>query len=305
MNRNHALDLPVTGESINYEMNRSRSLKNGCPKAIILAGVCAFMPVWASAAPITFNTALPVSEGEIILREQFIFTDASGPDVDIDAFTALTVGGYGITPKWSVFGVLPLTHIDTEISGLSSDTFGLGDAVLFSRYEIFRHDNRGATTRIAPLFGIRVPTGEDGQTGDGSVDIFGGLIATVATTKFNFGSQLVYTANREADGVEAGDTIAFDASLQYRLWPQKLSAETRGFLFGVLEGNITRQDDTRFGGVTNPETSGTSFSLSPGVQYVTQRWIVDLAVTLPVADSFSNNSVRPDYSVLTSIRVNF
>lgn len=286
-------------------MKRLCPLKYDWLKACLLGVICSLPPVWASAAPITFNTALPVSEGEIILREQFIFTDATGPDVDIDAFTALTVGGYGITPKWSVFGVLPLTHIDTEISGISSDTFGLGDAVLFSRYEIFRRDNRGATTRIAPLFGIRVPTGEDGQTGDGSVDIFGGLIATVATTKFNFGSQLVYTANREADGTEAGDTIAFDASLQYRLWPQKLSAETRGFLFGVLESNITRQGDTRFEGVIDPETSGTSFSLSPGVQYVTQRWIFDLAVTIPVADSFSNNIVRPDYSVLTSIRVNF
>lgn len=263
------------------------------------------MPAYVFAAPITFNTALPVSEGEIILREQFIFSEASGPDADIDAFTALTVGGYGITPKWSVFGVLPVIHIDTEVAGASTDTFGLGDAVLFSRYEIFRYDGRGATTRLAPLFGVRLPTGEDGETGDGSVDIFGGLIATVATTDFNFGSQLVYTANREADGFEAGDTLAFDASLQYRVWPQKLSAETRGFLFGVLEGNVTWQDDTRFGGVLNNETSGTSFSLSPGVQYVTQRWIFDLAVTIPVADSFNNDSVRPDYSVLTSLRVNF
>ena len=259
----------------------------------------------AIAAPITFNTALPVSDGEVILREQFVFTNASGSDVDVDAFTALTVGGYGITPKWSVFGVLPLTHINTDIGGVNTDTFGLGDTVLFSRFEIFRRDNRGATTRIAPLVGVRVPTGEDGETGDGSVDIFGGLIATVATTDFNFGTQLVYTANREADGVEAGDTVAFDASLQYRAWPRKLSAETTGFLFAVLEGNITWQDDTRFDGLTDPDTSGTRFSLSPGIQYVTQRWIVDLAVTIPVADSFNNDSIGPDYSVLTSIRINF
>lgn len=295
-------------------MNRFRSLESSCLKAGILSITCALIPVWASAAPITFNTALPVSEGEIIFREQFIFTatsgpiftDASGPDdLDVDSFTALTVGGYGITPKWSVFGILPLTYTDIEFGGISSDNFRLGDGVLFSRYEIFRRDNRGTTTRIAPLFGISVPTGEDGQTGDGSVDIFGGLIATVATKKFNFGSQLVYTANREADGVEAGDTLGFDASLQYRLWPQNLSAETRGFLFGVLEGSITRRGDTQFGGVAGPDTSGTSFSLSPGVQYVTQRWIFDLAVTIPVADGFSNNILGPDYSVLTSITVNF
>lgn len=259
----------------------------------------------AHAAPITFNTALPISEGEVVLREQLVFASASSDDVDIDAFTALTVGGYGITPKWSVFGVLPLTHVETEFEGDRSDAFGLGDAVLFSRYEILRIDRRGATTRLAPLFGVRVPTGEDGQTGDGSVDVFGGLIATVATTRYNLGGQVVYTANREADGVEAGDTLAFDASLQYRVWPQKLSAQTRGFLFGVIEGNISWQDNSRFGGIVASETSGTRFSLSPGAQYATQRWIIDFAVTIPVADSFGNDSIRPDYSVLTSLRVNF
>lgn len=140
----------------------------------------------ARAAPITFNTALPISAGEVILREQFVFAGASSEDVDIDSFTALTVGGYGITPKWSVFGVLPVTHIETE-----------------------------------------------------------------------------------------------------------------------FEENITWQDDARFGGILAPETSGTEFSLSPGAQYATQRRILDLAVTIPVADSFSNDRVRPDYSVLTSLRVNF
>ena len=100
----------------------------------------------AHAAPITFNTALPISAGEVILREQFVFAGASSEDVDIDSFTALTVGGYGITPKWSVFGVLPVTHIEIEFEGNRSDVFGLGDAVLFSRYEILRIDKRGATS---------------------------------------------------------------------------------------------------------------------------------------------------------------
>ena len=271
----------------------------------LICGLYVMVPPVASAAPITFNTALPVSENEVILREQFIFSESSSPNVDVNRFTALTVGGYGVTPKWSVFGAVPLTHVETEFNDVSSSEFGLGDAVLFSRYEVFRLDGRGTTTRISPLLGVRVPTGEDGQTGDGSVDIFGGLVATVATTDYNFGSQLVYTANGEADGFEAGDMLAFDASLQYRVWPQTLSAETLGFLFGVLEGNVTWQDDAQFDGVSVGETGGTSFAVSPGLQYVTPRWIVDFAVTIPIANNFTQDSLRPDYSVLSSLRVNF
>ena len=273
--------------------------------AVVAAFAATFAASSVLAAPITFNTALPVSEDEIILRQQFIFTQASGPDTEIDSLTSVTVGGYGISSKWAVFGVLPVTHIEREAQGVESDTFGLGDAVLFSRYEILRFDKKGATTRVAPILGVRLPTGETGETSDGSLDVFGGLVATVATTDYNLGGQIIYTANRQTNEFEAGDTLAVDASLQYRVWPKSLSADTKGFLFGVIEGNVTWQDDARFSGARTEQSSGTSFSLSPGLQYVTQRWIVEAAVTIPVANDFSGNPVRPDYSALTSLRVNF
>ena len=259
----------------------------------------------AFAAPITFNTALPISEDELILREQLIYTEFSGPSADVDQLTALTVGGYGVTPKWSVFGVLPLTHIDADIDGVSLQSFNLGNISLFSRYEIYRKDGRGRTTRLAPLIGLRVPTGETGLTSDGSTDIFGGLIATIATTKYNLGGQIVYTENGEADIFEAGNTLAFDASLQYRLWNSGFDADNPSFLFGVIEGNITRQGNSSLDGAVAPNTDGTRLSISPGIQYVRQRWIADLALTIPIVDSFDTADLAPNYSVLTSLRVNF
>jgi len=265
----------------------------------------AMQTVSAFPAPITFNTALPVSEEEVILREQLVYTDFSGPNADVNSLTAVTVGGYGITSKWSVFGVLPVTHIEAGIDGVSSDSFGLGDATLFSRYEIYRKDGRGTTTRLAPLIGVRVPTGKTGETSDGSTDIFSGLIATIATTQYNLGGQVVYTENGEANDFEAGNTLAFDASIQYRVWNSAADANSPSFLFGVIEGNITRQGNSRFEDVETPNTNGTRFSISPGLQYVTQRWIADVALTIPITDSFDNVTSAPNYSVLTSLRINF
>jgi len=265
----------------------------------------AMQTVPAFAAPITFNTALPVSEEEVILREQLIYTELSGPNADVNRLTAVTVGGYGITSKWSVFGLLPITHIDAEIDGVSSDSFGLGDTTLFSRYEIYRKDGRGTTTRLAPLIGVRVPTGKTGETSDDSTDIFSGLIATIATTQYNLGGQIVYTENGEANDFEAGNTLTLDASLQYRVWNSAPDAKNPSFLFGVIEGNITYQGNSRFENVETPNTNGTQFSISPGVQYVTQRWIADVALTIPITDSFDNVTIAPNYSLLTSLRVNF
>jgi len=73
----------------------------------------------------------------------------------------------------------------------------------------------------------------------------------------------------------------------------------------VIEGNITRQGNARFEDLETANTNGTRFSISPGVQYVTPRWIADLAVTIPITDSFDNVTLTPNYSVLTSLRVNF
>jgi len=36
-----------------------------------------------------------------------------------------------------------------------------------------------------------------------------------------------------------GNTLAFDASLQYRVWNSAPDANSPSFLFGVIEGNIT------------------------------------------------------------------
>lgn len=263
----------------------------------------------SSAAPITFNTALPVSDEEVIVREQFIFAHSSddvlGFQREVDQFTALTVVGYGVTSRLAVFGILPVTHINREIDGNDTDVTGLGDSMLFARYEIFRRDNRGRTLRVAPFAGVRVPTGEDGRTGDGSTDVFGGLILTSASVKFNLDAQVAYNINREADGVETGDSVSFDGSLQYRLLPMKITAETRGFLFGVLEGNVTHNDETQIAGVRNLNSGGTQISISPGIQYATQRWIADLAVRIPVLNNLNGTALAPDFSVLTSFRVNF
>jgi len=299
------LDLPVNGGARELCMKVLKQYQINNLRMAAFGLFLALKTVPAFAAPITFNTALPVSEEEVILREQLVYTDLSGPNTDVNSLTAATVVGYGITPKWSVFGVLPVTHIDANLNGVSSDSFGLGDATLFSRYEIYRKDGRGTTTRLAPLIGLRLPTGKTGETSDGSTDIFGGLIATIATTQYNLGGQVVYTENGEANDFEEGNSLTFDASLQYRVWNSASDADSPSFLFGVIEGNITRQGNSRVDGIETPNASGTRFSISPGLQYVKQRWIADVALTIPITDSFNNVTILPNYSILTSLRINF
>ncbi len=202
--------------------------------ATLFLGLCFTVSVsWA--APIATNTALPLSADEIIVRQQFVMTRSSdritGISRRVDRFESRTVLGYGYSSKLALFGVLPLVDVSTEIGAASASEFGLGDAALFARYEVFRSDRPGRTLRIAPYAGVRLPTGRDGKTGDGSVDVFGG--------------------------------------------------------------------------VTNPNSGGFQLYLTPGLQYATRRWIADLGVKVPVVNDLNGMALEPDYSILTSIRINF
>lgn len=263
----------------------------------------------AGAAPITFNTALPVSKGEVLFRELLIVTRGNdvlgGVTRNFTVIEGVSVIGYGATRRAAVFGVLPVVHTDREFGAMNDEATGLGDARFFGRFEVFRADRPGRTIRIAPFAGLTVPTGEEGETGDGSLDVFGGLILTAATTDWVFDSQVQYVANREANGFERGDEASFDASWQYRLLPGRLASSAGGFLFGVVEANVTYLDENRVFGVEDQNSGGVQVFLSPGVQYAAKRWIAEAAVRIPVVNDLNGDALKPDYSVITSLRVNF
>lgn len=276
-------------------------------------------------APLTFNTALPVFSGEFIFREQFVFInssdDPSALDRDLEVFGAVSVLGYGVNSNLAVFGVLP--YLDKELrltpdsQRITRDTDGIGDFTLFGRYTVFQHDVPGRTFRIAPFAGIETPTGDDDekdrfgrlpqplQLGSGSWDPFGGIIATYQTLDFQVDAQIAYKANTEANDFEFGDELNIDGSLQYRLWPRELGPGVPGFLYGLLEANLVYQDENEINGIENPDSGGTTLFLTPGLQYVTRRWVLEGGVQVPVVQDLNGQALENDYIVRAGFRVNF
>lgn len=280
----------------------------------------------AQAAPITFNTALPVATREFIFREQFVYRkatdDPSSADRELQVLGAISVLGYGATSKLAVFGVLPYLDKQLEVatSGgqrVTRQTNGIGDARLFGRYTAYQDNAPGRTFRIAPFFGMELPTGDDDdrdglgslpaplQLGSGSWDPFGGVVVTFQTLDYQIDGQASYKVNTEANNFEFGDEARLDASLQYRLWPRELETGVPGFLYGVLEGNLIYQGENESNGVKDQNSGGTTFLLSPGVQYVTKRWIAEAVVQLPVAQDLNGSALENDFIVRAGFRINF
>lgn len=280
----------------------------------------------AGAAPQTFNTALPVAKGEFIFREEGFYAkasdDPSPANREVEVLGSVYVLGYGMTPDLAVFGALPILDKELDLttpSGerITRDASGIGDARLFARYTAFRDDAPGRTFRVAPFLGIELPTGKDDerdslgrlpqplQLGSGSWDPFGGVVATWQTLDYQVDVQAAYELNTEANDFEFGDQARLDASLQYRLWPRELGEGVPGFLYGVIEANLADGDENAVGGVEDPNSGGTTFHLSPGIQYVTPRWIVEGIVQIPVTQELGGDAVEEDRTIRVGFRVNF
>ena len=294
----------------------------GVGLALIVLG---FSPGTALAAPITFNTALPVGKGEFVNRELLVLTrsgkDPSGAERDVDVNALVSVLGFGISGELAIFGLLPYVdkELQTTIGGtrVTRSSGGFGDFSVFARYTFFKQDARGHTFRIAAFGGLKAPTGEDEesdalgrlpiplQSGTGSWDAFGGVVATHQTLVFQVDAQASYAAKSKANDFEGGDEVRLDVSFQYRLLPRSLGKGTPGFLYAVLEANVTYRDENQVFGSRDRNSGGTSFFLSPGLQYVAKRYILEGSIQLPVAQNLNGDALENNYVARIGFRWNF
>ncbi len=276
-------------------------------------------------APITFNTALPVAKDEFLVREQLIINKSGDDPGNLNrgrtGKAAVSVLAYGVSGKLALFGVLPyrdnelkLTVAGRRVSRVAS---GFGDLTVFGRYTVFQRDLRGSNFRVAPFAGVKAPTGDDDkrdslgilpasvQVGSGSWDPLVGVVTTYQTLDYQIDGQFSYQMNNKANDFEAGDVTRLDGSLQYRLWPQTLGSGVPAYLYGVIEANFSHRQKNRFNGLTNPDSGGTRLFLTPGLQYVTKRWIAETAVQIPVVQNLHGDALENDYVARVSVRFNF
>ena len=219
----------------------------------------------APGAPQTFNTALPVAQGEFVFREQFVLEksgdDPSGAGRDRTAWSAVSVIGYGVNADLALFGVLP--YVDKRLmetaGGARRDRSarGPGDVRLFGRYTVYKYNFRVGNFRVAPFAGIEAPTGDHAerdsfgrlpasvQPGSGSWDPFAGIVATYQVLDFQIDAQASYQANTEGGGFAFGDVARLDSSVQYRLWPRHLGARASRVPVRHTGGQSRRQGQQR------------------------------------------------------------
>jgi len=274
----------------------------------------------AAHAQVTTNTALQIGKGQGVVRVQGRFQQANAPGQRLYVTAFPVVGAYGITPNFTVFGIFPVVNkrlrVDTPGGTRTRGTRGLADVRAFARYTVWRRDGAGTMLRLAPFAGVEAPTGRSTQTddlgrlprplqlGSSSLDPFGGLIFTWHQLNWQFDATASYEHNTTADNFQFGDIARVDAVVKRRLLPADLGGAT-WFLFGNLETSLIHQERHEQDGATVADSGGTTWFVTPAVQYVTRRFVVDAAVQIPAVQDMNGDALEDDFIITLSTRINF
>lgn len=268
------------------------------------------LPPPARGQGINTNVALAVAEGEGIWRSQLRWTratdDPSPRDREADLLVAPQILAYGVTPKLTGFALLPiLAHREIEADGRTVvQDEAIGDLTLLARYT-FHHDDYAplSTRRAALLGGVELPSGAD-RFGTPSFDPILGLVGTWAANRHELDADLLFTATTERHDVETGDVLRYDLAYRYRLWPERF----RGRLVqwnGLLELNGRWESVTEEEGRTQGDTGGSVLFLSPGVQLITSRFVVEASLQIPVLQDLRGPQLEKDFVGVLGVRIPF
>jgi len=292
--------------------------------AFLFALNAAILP--ARAGPITFSSALPVAEGMSILRSQVKLVRKSGDATPagrvLNVTAAPVVLAYGASSKLALFGALSYVDKRLEKTGngarIRRNAQGIGDAFFFGRYTVIQADRPGDTLRIAPFAGLKTPTGSHSQRdasgvvprilqpGSGSWDPFLGVALTRQTLDWEFDAAAKYRFNTKASGFTFGDEARADASFQYRIFPRTLeNSGVPAFVYAVLESSLIWNGKNRASGVTDANSGGLTWNLTPGLQYVTSRFVLETAIQIPAVQNLNGTALESDWTWTTGFRWNF
>jgi len=278
-----------------------------------------------AAASITSQVALPVPEDEWIVRGLALHRrasdDPSPMDRELRVSGAVSVVGYGVSGKVDLFAALPVLHKelerDTPLGRHERSDTGIGDLRLWSRVTLWTDDRQAETRRIAGIVGLEVPTGDhderDGlgrlprplQLGSGSWDPFAGAVFTWQRLAGELDVSTTYQRFTEHDGFRFGDLWRLDAAYYHRVYPRELRGGVPSFLYLGVESNLSWQDRNEIDDRDDTDSGGTSWFISPGVQYVTQRWVAEAAVQIPLVQDLHGDALETDVVLLAGIRMNF
>lgn len=290
---------------------------------VLLFIAALFSPSVKAESQITTHTALPVSTHGGILRIQTKVLRSSGDPTQANRELTVVmiplVLVYGVTPKLAAFGIVPVLNKKLNFTGDTAraqrSVSGLADIQVFLRYTVFQRDVLGATLRLAPFAGTRIPTGSRNasdtmgrlppplQLGSGAWSPFVGAVLTRQTFTWQLDLSSSYRFTSTIDGFRFGNEARFDVASKLRLLPRNLGAGLPSFLYANLESNLIWNGKNEINGVHSDNSGGTVWYVDPGFQFISRRIIIETALQIPIVQKLNGVALKNDFIFVISFRI--
>lgn len=250
-------------------------------------------------APLNSNVALQPSKGGLIIRQQFRYTEGETStamgDMDVKLATSITTLVYGVSDELTLILDAPFVlsrRLENKTTGDDDTEWGFADLRVLTKFRLYRDDfGPNDTTRFDVIGGLEIPAGKDEFSSDSLDPIFGGVFTHIEG-RHAFDADALWHFNT-GGGDRGDDLLRYDLAYIYRLSPETYASSQPTALFGSVELNGFY------------ETNGDhELFLSPGIQYVTTRWIIEATVQIPVWQDLSHRAER-DFIVGMGFRVQF
>jgi len=163
---------------------------------------------------------------------------------------------------------------------------------VLAKYRFYQKDEPGKTMRWAAIGGVEIPTFDEPFSSE-SADPVVGTVWTYQTRNWWVDWDLLYQANT-AGGLDGDDEIRGDVALSYRLLGG--NAETLGpwGVYAIGELNATYLTD-----------GSTELLGSPGIQFITPQWILEVGMQLPIHQDMAAPRLERDFTSVLSVRFQF
>ena len=279
--------------------------------------VVALLLATPARAQITFPSAAPISAGNIIVRTQPTMTNGSG---GVQSLYDENIVLYGASPDLAFILenqsiVSNSANIVTNGKTAALTATGFGDTVLDTRYNLYEVDGIGSTFRIAPYFGIDLPTGMDNanafmprelQPASAAWGTREALTMSWQTLFWNAQALVGYQDYASSSGFQLGNAVLADAAFHYMIWPSDLDRDVNTEVFASLESNYSLSGVDRMNGMAISGTGGQLWTVDPGIIYSTPKFAIDFTALLPILQQYRTpGASRYDYGLQMMFRWSF
>jgi len=196
---------------------------------------------------------------------------------------------------------------------VTGNQFGPGDISFLGRYKIITHHDMETSLAVSVNGGVKLPTGATNgkdnqgeyldphiQLGTGSTDFLAGASAFAAFDEFTvIGNLLGSLTTQGTRGHRFGNSLNYDVSMRYRLYPEDYDFPQLFLTFGVFGEYRARE---LFAGVPDPNSGGHIVYLAPGGQvFLAPSFTLEFSYQPAVLHHLYGRQLGEDYRIMSGI----